>query len=330
MMADAHLHHALFNGEVRLADGWNGAGRQTHANAAGVIDPSGERPDEILISTANIEPNETWGTGTTTPTMVMNLDSGEDVIDAATTFDPADPLSYTYSTSMTVYDSKGNNHKLTLFFSKTSAASTGEEWTVHARMDSGDWDEMDGSPLSFDQNGKILSTSSSTLTVPAALAASWEGDLSGATLGTASFEIDFEGTTNFSDTSTVNSMSQGGYSSGTLTGVSVGADGTVLGNYSNGQSKALAQVALTTFPNPNGLLNMGNNLWQATSTSGEGRYGVPGEGTRGVLQSAAVEESNVDLTGELVNMITLQRNYQANAQSIKTQDQIMQTLVNLR
>jgi flagellar hook protein FlgE len=115
-----------------------------------------------------------------------------------------------------------------------------------------------------------------------------------------------------------------------LTGVSVGADGTVLGNYSNGQSKALAQVALTTFPNPNGLLNMGNNLWQATSTSGEGRYGVPGEGTRGVLQSAAVEESNVDLTGELVNMITLQRNYQANAQSIKTQDQIMQTLVNLR
>ena len=104
----------------------------------------------------------------------------------------------------------------------------------------------------------------------------------------------------------------------------------ILGNYSNGQTKNLAQIVLTTFPNSNGLLNIGNNLYQSTSTSGQGLDGTPGAGSRGVLQSSAVEESNVDLTGELVNMITLQRNYQANAQSIKTQDQIMQTLVNLR
>ena len=106
--------------------------------------------------------------------------------------------------------------------------------------------------------------------------------------------------------------------------------GYVLGNYSNGQTKNLAQIVLTTFPNSNGLLNIGNNLYQSTSTSGQGLDGTPGAGSRGVLQSSAVEESNVDLTAELVNMITQQRAYQASAQTIKTQDQIMNTLVNLR
>lgn len=299
-----------------------------YPNASGVIDASGERPKEILIPTSNIDPLASWDSVTASPEMVLNLDSSATVIDpATTTFDPTNPLTYTYSTSMTLYDSKGNDHKMTLYFTKAASTTTSEDWSVQATLDGANAGSL-GS-LSFDQNG-ALTTSPSALTVPAATQASWEGGLSGATLGAAAWEVDFAGTTNFSSKSTVNSMNQGGYSSGTLTGVSVGSDGTVLGNYSNGQSKALAQVALTTFANPNGLLNMGNNLWQATSTSGEARYGVPSEGTRGVLQSSAVEESNVDLTGELVNMITLQRNYQANSQSIKTQDQIMQTLVNLR
>ena len=300
-----------------------------YPNAAGVIDASGERPEEILVPTGNIDPQASWDAVTAAPEMVLNLDSSEGVIDpATTTFDPTDPLTYSYSTSMTLYDSKGNGHKMTLYFTKEASTATSEDWSVKASLDGANVGDLGA--LSFDQNGVLSTTSASTLTVPGATQTLWEAGLSGATLGAAAWEVDFSGTTNFSGSSTVNSMNQGGYSSGTLTGVSVGSDGTVLGNYSNGQSKALAQVALSTFANPNGLLNMGNNLWQATSTSGEARYGVPTEGTRGVLQSSAVEESNVDLTGELVNMITLQRNYQANAQSIKTQDQIMQTLVNLR
>ena len=144
------------------------------------------------------------------------------------------------------------------------------------------------------------------------------------------WKIDFTGTTSYGGTSTANSTYQGGYAQGTLTGYSVAKDGIVKGNYSNGQTKILGQVVLTTFPDPNGLMNIGNNQWQETSTSGQGVDGTPGSGARGPIQSSAVEDSNVDLTAELVNMITLQRNYQANSQSIKTQDAIMQTLVNLR
>ena len=148
--------------------------------------------------------------------------------------------------------------------------------------------------------------------------------------GLPNWNVDFSGTTSFAGDSKVNSQYQGGFSQGALSSISISPDGIVLGNYSNGQTKNLAQVVLTTFPNVNGLLNVGNNLYQATAASGEGLDGTPGAGARGVLQASAVEESNVDLTAELVNMITLQRNYQANAQSIKTQDQIMQTIVNLR
>ena len=112
--------------------------------------------------------------------------------------------------------------------------------------------------------------------------------------------------------------------------MSVGSDGIIKVNYSNGQTKNLGQVVLCNFTNPNGLLAMGNNSWIETADSGQPQIGTPKSGTLGVLQSGAVEDSNVDLTAELVNMIVQQRNYQANAQSIKTQDQIMQTLVSLR
>jgi len=98
----------------------------------------------------------------------------------------------------------------------------------------------------------------------------------------------------------------------------------------NGQSCDLGQVVLTNFANPNGLQSLGGNQWGETASSGQPLVGAPNSGSLGTLQSAAVEESNIDLTAELVNMITSQRNYQANAQSIKTQDQILQTLVNLR
>ena len=109
------------------------------------------------------------------------------------------------------------------------------------------------------------------------------------------------------------------------------SDGTVKARYTNGQSKALARVQLADFRNLNGLQPIGANEWKATNASGEPLpLGAPGSGVYGLLQSGALEESNVDLTGELVNMIVAQRTYQANAQTIKTEDQVLQTLVNLR
>jgi flagellar hook protein FlgE len=142
--------------------------------------------------------------------------------------------------------------------------------------------------------------------------------------------LNFTGTTQYGAATSEKKSSQDGYTAGHLQRFSASADGTILGQYSNGQSHALGQVVLANFSNPNGLSPLGNNAWAETSASGVPLIGAPTSGSLGVLQSSAVENSNVDLTAELVNMITAQRVYQANAQTIKTQDSVLQTLVNLR
>ena len=142
--------------------------------------------------------------------------------------------------------------------------------------------------------------------------------------------IDFTGSTQFGALTAVNRMDQNGYTAGRLTRFSADNDGILLGQYSNGKTQALGQIVLANFANPNGLTPLGNNAWGETSSSGIPLVGTPNSGSFGVLQSSAVENSNVDLTAELVSMITAQRVYQANAQTIKTQDSVLQTLVNLR
>lgn len=142
--------------------------------------------------------------------------------------------------------------------------------------------------------------------------------------------FNFAGTSQFGGIFGVNTLSQDGYTSGRMTGFSTGADGIIAGRYSNGQTRTLGQVVLSNFVNPQGLQPLGGNNWAETSTSGTPLTGVPGSASLGVLQTSALEDSNVDLTAELVNMITAQRVYQANAQTVKTQDQVLQTLVNLR
>lgn len=142
--------------------------------------------------------------------------------------------------------------------------------------------------------------------------------------------FDFSATSQFGSTFGVNAMSQDGYTSGHLTSFSTSSDGMILGQYSNGQSQTLGQVALANFANAQGLQPLGNNNWAETSASGTPLVGSPGSASLGLLRSSAVEDSNVDLTAELVNMITAQRVYQANAQTVKTQDSVLQTLVNMR
>jgi flagellar hook protein FlgE len=140
----------------------------------------------------------------------------------------------------------------------------------------------------------------------------------------------FGQTTQYGGNFGVNTLTQDGYASGHLSGFNTSPDGTVLGRYTNGQSRPMGQVVLANFTDPQGLQPTGNNEWVESAASGGPLVGVPASSSLGVLQSGAIEESNVDLTAELVNMMTAQRVYQANAQTIKTQDQIMQTLVNLR
>jgi flagellar hook protein FlgE len=213
---------------------------------------------------------------------------------------------------------------------KTAGVGT---WDVYASVDGTDPTNtgLATNALTFDTSGKLTGAGvlSANVNMDAVVLA-----VTPATPNSAgsflTFDINFAESTQFGSAFGTNSLQQNGYTSGRLTGVSVASDGVVRGNYSNGQARNLGQVVLTSFTNPNGLTSLGGNQWAETSASGSALVGEPNTGTLGVLQSAAVEESNVDLTAELVNMITEQRNYQANAQSIKTQDQILQTLVNLR
>ncbi|WP_126444168.1 flagellar hook protein FlgE [Sulfuricystis multivorans] len=283
------------------------------ANAQNVIVPS--TPAEIYINTSDLQPQATGsspsGSGLQ---MGLNLDSRADVITAA--FDINDPTTYTSSTSATVYDSLGNAHLLSLYFVKTAANS----WNVYSNLDGGT--PSAATAIAFDATGKLTSPANGLISQSHAVT-------TGATSPLA-FNLDLTGSTQYGNIFGVNSITQDGYASGRLTGLSVAVDGTIQGRYSNGQTRDLAQVVLGNFNNPNGLVSLGNNQWGESADSGQPLIGVPGSGSLGVIQSAAVEESNVDLTAELVNMITYQRQYQANAQTIKTQDSILQTLVNLR
>ena len=143
-------------------------------------------------------------------------------------------------------------------------------------------------------------------------------------------KLDLTKATQFGASFAISDLRQDGFSAGQLTSVAVEKNGEITARYSNGETRPAGQVMLANFRNPQGLSPAGENVWRQTPSSGDVVLGQPGDGIVGAIQAGALEESNVDLTAELVNMITTQRMYQANAQAVKTQDQILQTLVNLR
>lgn len=274
---------------------------------------NGSTPVEIQIDTSDLQPVATSGM-----TAQINLNSGSDIIDQAVTpFDPLDPESYNNSTAITVYDELGNAHTVQNYFVKTAANT----WNVYTTADGNDVTPAPTPVMAFTSNGAFDSANSTVGNVSFT-------PTTGA--GAVTMALDYSNSTQFGSTFSVNKLSQDGYSSGRIASFTVGDDGVILGRYTNGQSQELGRVVLANFVNPNGLMSIGGNQWMATFESGDELIGSPGSSTLGVLQASAVEDSNVDLTAELVNMITAQRIYQANAQTIKTQDQVLQTLVNLR
>ncbi|HMV04003.1 MAG TPA: flagellar hook protein FlgE [Accumulibacter sp.] len=290
------------------------------AGVNGLISPS--NPIELQLSASQISPRATSDSLSGNLTAVINLDSRE-TVPALSPFNYNNPDTYNFSTALNVFDTLGVAHNLTTYYVlNTPTAPDGGEWTVYATLDGANPQQLPGN-LIFDTAG-ALSTASAQKVLP-----SWSLT-SGAVTPWSPGTIDFTGSTQYGSESSVDRLTQGGYAAGSLVGIGVGKDGVVQGRYSNGQTRNMGQIVLATFADPNGLLNLGNNQWNPTSVSGPELVGAPASGSRGVVQSAAVEDSNVDLTRQLVDMITAQRNYQANAQTIKTQDQIMQTLVNLR
>ncbi|WP_322403741.1 flagellar hook protein FlgE [Massilia luteola] len=182
--------------------------------------------------------------------------------------------------------------------------------------------------LKFDSNGALSAALMSPQTLP--LAVSFPVYPATGAKEMLSIKVGFNGSTQYGADTSEKLTTQDGYTAGHLQRFSAAADGTLLGQYSNGQTKPLGQIVLANFTNSGGLEPIGNNSWVETSASGTPLLGTAGTGSFGVLQASATESSNVDLTAELVNMITAQRVYQANAQTIKTQDSVLQTLVNLR
>jgi flagellar hook protein FlgE len=282
------------------------------ANASGVL--STGAPSPLSINTSDLAPQIT-----TTMDAVLNLDSGKTAIDVvATPFNMDDSTTFHNSTAAQVYDSLGNAQTLQTYYVKRPSG----DWDVYASSDGTQIGAGPVATLSFTASGALSTLMPlAAINVPAT-----------ATGATSPFPItfDFTGTTQFGSTFSVNSLNPDGYASGRLSGFNIGADGVILGRYTNGESAVLGQVVLANFANPNGLQPLGNNMWAESATSGTALVGTPDSGGLGVLQSSAVEDSNVDLTAELVNLITAQRVYQANAQTIKAQDAVLQTLVNLR
>lgn len=236
---------------------------------------------------------------------------------ANTTFSASDATSYNQTTSATIYDSLGAPHTQTMYFVKDATAG---QWTVHTVVDG--TEVGTGDTLAFDSSG--------TLTTPAGgqIALSTYTPANGG--AAMNMTLDLSGATQYGDTFTVGSVTQDGYATGELSGIEISPSGVVQARYTNGQATQLGELAMANFNNQQGLQQLGNSTWAETYSSGQPSYGVAGTNHFGSIQSGALEGSNVDLTEQLVDMMSAQRNYQANSQVISTTDQLMQTIMNLR
>ncbi|MGE8591303.1 MAG: flagellar hook protein FlgE [Alcaligenes sp.] len=240
------------------------------------------------------------------------------------TFDPKDDTTYTQTFNYTVYDSLGNSHNVTQYYAKRPANAAGDsEWDVYYMV--GD------TPLN-PASAKLTFNGAGVLTTDPAVVSLTLANPGGAVSPADDlvFDLRYTGTTQFGGEFSRGNPYQDGYATGEYASMSIDGDGTIIAAYTNGETMRLGSLVLADFSNLQGLKPIGGNAWTETGASGQPILGRPGENGLATVKGQAVEESNVDMGQELVNMIIAQRTYQANAQTIKTQDQVLQTLVNLR
>ena len=281
--------------------------------------------------------------------------SADDALDgipfSTNQFDPGNPDTYYRSTAVTIYDSLGNQHSLTKYFVKERPDETGSNnlWSVYLQVDNRnigyDPNSTDGEPvlarfdLRFDNNG-IYDPNQSPIQITNWTPVDSLGRQQGAgpipgdpnvaeQLTNSNFTIDLSELTQFGGDFSVQSNNQDGFAKGQLTGLEINPRGLVSARFSNGQSRALGEVALANFANPAGLSNLGGTKFAETSESGSASVSGAGTAGLGAIQSGALEDSNVDLPAQLVQLIISQRNYQAAAQVISAQDTATQTIINL-
>lgn len=301
------------------------AGAFTQDNSGYVVDSSGQRLqifpaaangsiDTGQLSDLRVPTGDSAPAATTQLTVGVNLPAGATAV--TTPFNPSDPTSYTDSTSTTVYDSLGQSHTAALYFIQSSTPNT---WTVQTTIDG----TAVGSPqtLTYSSNGTLTSPAGGTITLPAYTP----------TTGAAAMNVTLNlgNSTQYGGQFAVNSLQQNGYATGQPTGLQISNAGIVSATFTNGQSTTLGQVALSDFADPQALQQVSDTNWTVTPASGPAIEGVAGSGAFGSIQSGALEASNVDLSSQLVGLITAQRNYQANAQALQAESTVDQTLLQI-
>lgn len=264
---------------------------------------------DIKVSTSSLNAKATDNLD-----FVANFDASATAVDQAIyPFDSSDPNSFNSSYTTKVYDSLGNSHTVTQYFTKTSD----NEWQVNVEVDGAPTTPATAQTVQFNADGTLASpTGSFNVAFPAAGA------------NAMSIDISLNGSTQFGAAFGVSTNNPNGYTSGELAGVRVEDNGMVYATYTNGQSQLQGQVVLADFANTQGLSKVSGTAWTQSFSSGAPIMGVPGTGTLGDLTPGALEGSNVDLTSELVALMTAQRNYQANAKTISTNDKLTQALFN--
>lgn len=306
----------------------NAQGQQLQVYAP--INSQSANPTFNQGSLTNLQLATSAGPPQATSTLSASLNLNAAATDLGTgTINPANTASYTYSTPSTVYDSLGAPHTAIFYFRKdTTTPSTtttpgNTTWQVLTQID-GTTVPSGGNPqstLTFDANGNLVTPTNGQIAY---------GPYS-PTNGAAAMNmtLNLTGTTMFGNTSSVNSLTQNGYTSGQLAGLNISNSGVISARYTNGQSQALGQIALANFTNPQGLQAVGNTAWAQSYASGSPILGAPGTGSLGQVQAGSLENSNVDEAKQLVDLITEQRNYQANAKVITTANTVTQTIINM-
>jgi flagellar hook protein FlgE len=267
------------------------------------------------LTSLNLTTNESAPQATTNVSLTANLPANATVPTGA--FNPANANSYNDTTSLTTYDSLGAAHTSSLYFVKGAAANA---WTVQLYVDG----NAVGTPqaLDYSNTGALTAPASGQITFPAYTPATGAAPMN--------LTFNFANTTQDGSTFGVTANTQNGYTTGTLVGININSTGVVQAQFTNGNSVNLGQIALTNFANPQGLQQQANQSWVQTYASGAPVAGAAGAAGLGTVQSGALEESNVDITAQLVNMITAQRDFQANAQMVTTDDQITQTIIGIQ
>ncbi|MCL1076608.1 flagellar hook protein FlgE [Parashewanella spongiae] len=323
------------------------------------VDKDGNSTSVSLTTTQPVKIPDTAGSPVKTDNIgiQMNLNAGESTKDPAL-FNPDDSDTFNNSTSVTFYDSLGEPHVMTTYYVKPNNGSyTGESnWVAYYAVDgeqvdvtgpvatygrdttgdgaadatgnavtAGGWQ---GAVVKFNDTGTYTGSSPTAITTEP-LGVGGAGVLGPGADGTQALTVAFNNPTQYAAPFEVTELTQDGTTVGRLTNVEVGADGLINASYSNGSTVPLARVALARFPNDQGLTQVGNTSWRASLDSGQALAGEANSGTLGSIRSSALEQSNVDLTTELVDLISAQRNFQANSRTLEVNNTLQQTILQI-